>query len=365
MVRVATYNVENLFDRPKILNIEDQELSRTLLGKVNELNDLLRKVQYSDDDKQRILDLYSELTGYIDIQEDVGKLFSRQRYKITRVKANGWGDWYGGIVLLRAAFGDKQRTNTATLLEYIDADIQCIIEADGNQALSDFNRHLLKKRFTRHLLIDSPIDPRGIDVGVYARNAELGSVRTNVFDRANGKAVWSRDCLEIEFVLSSGKSLHLLANHFKSKFGGDTPESLAKRRGQAERVVEIVSTRYDPSRDFVIVAGDLNDTPDSEALQPLAGYDGLVDVFDVVDHPADDRWTYYYHPNAAAKRRTQIDYIYVSPALVPLVRKVEVFRRGMSAVAEGRIPGVEPYPGFDNWKVAASDHAAIAVDLDL
>jgi hypothetical protein len=37
----------------------------------------------------------------------------------------------------------------------------------------------------------------------------------------------------------------------------------------------------------------------------------------------------------------------------------------MSAVAEGKIPGISPLPGITGWKTAASDHAAISVDLDI
>ncbi len=365
MIRLATFNVENLFDRPEILNIKDQDKVKALLEKVAELQKLIKLETYSDADKAQIFALYMELNAYIDIQEDVGKLFKRSRVAIIGVSASGAGSWYGGIVFKRAQFGDLQRTNTAKMLKKIDADIQCLIEVEGNQALESFNSKMLNRRFKQHLSIDSPIDPRGIDIGLYLRKPTLGRIRTNAFDRVGTKQVWSRDCLEVECILESGRSLFLLMNHFKSKFGGDTPATLAKRKGQSDRLLAIAGERYDPAKDLYAVVGDLNDTPESAAIAPLMQSSLFTDVFEVTGLPQSDRWTYYYHPNTVAKRRSQIDYVFVSPKLAPLVKSVDVMRRGMTAVAEGRIPELQPYPDFGSFRTAASDHAAIVVDLDL
>ncbi len=365
MIRLATFNVENLFDRPLILNLQDQQRSSDLMAKVVQLQKLIALPTYSAADKTLILQLFGEVDQYIDIQEDVGKLFVRSGFTPTRVSASGAGSWYGGIIFKRARFADQQRTNTATMIKKINADIQCLIEVEGNQALDDFNSTLLGRRFGQHLSIDSVNDPRGIDIGLYTKKPKLGRVRTNMFDKKGRKTVWSRDCLEVESVLESGVSLHVLINHFKSKFGGDTPESQAKRLGQSQRLLDIVGERYDPATDLYAIVGDLNDTPDSPAIAPLMQTNLFTDVMEVVGQPADDRWTYYYGGNPVAKRRTQIDYIFVSPKLAPLVRNVQILRRGMTAVAEGKIPGVTPYEDFASFRTAASDHAAVTVDLDL
>ncbi len=365
MIRLATFNVENLFDRPLILSLKDQDRMAELMAKVSRLQQLICLPTYSPADKAEIFALYRELDSFIAIQEDVGKLFARAGLVPIRVSASGAGSWYGGIVFRRARFNDRARLNTATMVKKIAADIQCLIEVEGNQALGDFNSEFLNRRFKQHLSIDSPIDPRGIDIGIYLRNAKMGRIRTNMFDRIGFKSVWSRDCLEVECILPSGRSLFVLLNHFKSKFGGDTPASFAKRTGQARRVAEIVGERFNPATDLYAVVGDLNDTPDSLALRPLIQSPLLRDVMDVTGRAAEDRWTYFYRHNPVARRRTQIDYIFVSPRLATKVRGVEILRRGMTAVAEGHIPGVTPYPDFASGSTAASDHAAVAVDLDL
>lgn len=365
MIRLATFNVENLFDRPLILNLKDQEKAAELLDMVKALQLLITKPSYSPADKSEIFRLYQELKDYIEIQEDVGKLFRRSGgFAITGVSASGASSWYGGITFKRSAFKTKQRENTAAMIKKINADIQCLVEVEGMKTMEDFNSNLLSRRFKQFLSIDSPIDPRGIDLGLYLRDPTIASIRTNMFDRQGSKQIWSRDCLEVACKLPSGETLHVLINHFKSKFGGDTPDAIAKRTRQAERVVEIVGERYDPAKDLYAVMGDLNDTPDSVPMHSMMNTALFKDVFDVTGRPADDRWTYYYGGNPVAKRRTQIDYIFVSPKLAQKVRSVDVLRRGMSAVAEGKILGVTPYSDFTG-QTAASDHAAIVVELDL
>ncbi|GAB4361045.1 MAG: hypothetical protein OHK0021_05120 [Bryobacter sp.] len=365
MIRLGTYNLENLFDRPKIINLEDNQESSRLLKLADQLQKEIGKTTY---DKAKIEQLLVDLKGYVTVRSDKGKFFVGQSK--TKVKATGRAEWEGGIEFVRVKFDDKQRENTARLVKSLKADVLCMIEVEGRQTLTDFMREFFptSARLGYNMLIDSPIDPRGIDIAIAWRKASLGILRSNAYDRTmiNGReaSVWSRDCLELELKLKDGKSLWLLGNHFKSKFGGDTPKSIAKRTAQSQRVVEILNERYNLKQDYVAVLGDLNDTPDSAPMAPLYAAADLHDVFEVVNTPAADRYTYYYGGNPLSKRKTQIDYIFVSEALRPLVKDVSVHRGGMTAVAQGKIPEIQPMEGVTGWRDAASDHAAITVDID-
>ena len=110
--------------------------------------------------------------------------------------------------------------------------------------------------------------------------------------------------------------------------------------------------------DLVAIVGDLNDTPDSDPLAPLLKHTDLKDVF---EHPAFDNGG---HPGTfgLCNAGNKIDYILPSPKLYPLVQAGGVMRQGMW-------PGVRPkrwatYEDLDHPKNAASDHAALWVDLD-
>ena len=101
--------------------------------------------------------------------------------------------------------------------------------------------------------------------------------RTDYF--GNSVPTFSRDCLEVRVDIPGTKHLQLLINHLKSQGSGPTsdPESDSRRKGQAESVAALVD-QYDLKKDYLIVAGDLNDTPDSTALAPLATKTGLYNV---------------------------------------------------------------------------------------
>lgn len=358
MIRLATFNVENLFDRPAILNLSDQAQTNALLARVAELQGLIDQPTYAAADKAKILALDTELARYIEIQEDVGKLFTGKGAN-RRVSATGRGAWVGGIQFRRANFSGLQRENTAAMIKHIAADILCLVEVEGNQALRSFNSELLGRRYKQHLSIDSPNDPRGIDLGIYLKGATLGTIHTNAFDKKGSSSVFSRDCLEIECRLPSGKSLYLLLNHFKSKMN-DSPEADARRKGQAQRVADILAERYEGKVDYYAVVGDFNDTPGSDPISPLRNSSAVRDVFDVTGHAADDRWTYFYKG-----KFNQIDYVMVSPKLASKVSAVDVLRRGMPVAIDRPSLGITPLPGIVNKSTSASDHAAIRVELDL
>ena len=111
---------------------------------------------------------------------------------------------------------------------------------------------------------------------------------------------------------------------------------------------------------YVAVMGDLNDTPDSTALAPLLG--SASDLRDVSEHPKfkeDGRPGTYANGTKGGK----IDYILLSPALYRKVTDAAVFRTG---VWGGRHGTLWPhYPEMKEDVHAASDHAAVWVDLDI
>lgn len=60
-MKIAAFNVENLFDRAKAFNEEDDSKAQRVIGAVAELNSLFEAVVYSDVDKERMLELVDEL----------------------------------------------------------------------------------------------------------------------------------------------------------------------------------------------------------------------------------------------------------------------------------------------------------------
>jgi predicted extracellular nuclease len=351
-IRIATFNCENLFKRPKVLNLQDNDKARGVLDKLEELQAILRKKTYSPQDKRDILKLTKELSPWMSISEDRGKLFSKSGG--LHVGAAGSGDWDGAVTLKLASFSEQSRTNTAKVLKTLDADVQCLIEIEDRLAIQRFNSQMLKSRFGYNMAIDGN-DQRGIDVGVYSKHP-IGEIRTHIFDTDGDGRIFSRDCLEIEALIPGGKPLYLLVNHLKSKGYGKQESNDAKRLRQAKAIAKILKN-YNLKKDYVVVAGDMNDTPDSKPLRPLMNVDGLSDVLALQFSDPKHRWTYHY------KKNEQIDYVLVSDALKAQFKAAGVERRGMPNIAKRTVSGEKPFAGNVKPSEAASDHGGVWADF--
>ncbi len=366
-LRLATYNVENLFGRAKVLNFAKHETGDEKMLKIAELQSILEKATYSTADRDRAGRLYDELRsfiGYNILRSEIGFFLFRRHdadgdgeketYRLAPTRRD---QWQGFLTYDRDTFSDETSRHTARVIEEVDADVLCINEVESRPVLDNFNADRLDRRYPYNILIDCKTDPRGIDVGIYSKHP-IGTVRTNIFATDDeGTAIFSRDCLEVEVLTDQGP-LHLLANHLKSKFrGGDD-----KRKAQAQEVRRILEERYDLTTQRVAVLGDLNDTPDSDPLSPLIGMAGLTDVLaSSAGPPADRRWTYRFEDEF-----NQIDYILVSEPLAAAVTGAGIERRGMPPEAlDGSNASVQPFPGITSWRNAGSDHAAVFADFNL
>jgi endonuclease/exonuclease/phosphatase family metal-dependent hydrolase len=359
VLRVATYNVENLFTRPKILNLQDSDKIDDLLAKLARFRAIMIDEEKYAPFRKELLALYKTLSAYIAINirsSDVGRTIITE----DRLIAKGKGDWEGFIDLKRDTFSGEQVDNTGRVIKAVNADIQCFVEVEGRLAMQRFDTDILANRFEDLLVIDGN-DPRGIDVAMASRKElPIKSVATNIFARDAEGVVFSRDCLEVSFEVG-GKPLTVLVNHFKAK--DRTPEtSDAKRKRQAAQVSKILKKRFDMENDFVIVAGDLNDEPDSDPISPLVGTPGLHNVFDLVNRDPEDRWTYYYSNDRAYNR---IDMIFVSEALRAKVKDAGIERRGMADLEKLTGGAQKPFKEVTSWRNAGSDHASVWVDLNL
>jgi endonuclease/exonuclease/phosphatase family metal-dependent hydrolase len=354
-LRICSFNVENLFSRAKLLNFEDNHDGDTLLAEVGKLRRELSRTEY---DKPRILELYQALKEYLEIAEFRGKLFNRAR---TEIIPDGAKDWNGSINFKRDKFNDAARKNTARVIRETNSDICCLIEVESRPILKQFCSDRLPRAakfapYSQHMLIDGN-DDRGIDVALASR-LPIGSLWSHVYDRDSKGEIFSRDCLEVELQHPAGFKVWVLVNHFKSKGYGTQKDSDAKRLRQSERLVELLAD-YDLKNDMVVVAGDLNDTPDSNPLAPLLGVPNLYDVLKCKFPDPADRWTYHY------KKNEQIDYLLVSKPLLDAMKDAGVERRGIFGIEKYTNNAVKPFNTVTRYSESASDHGAVWAEFQL
>lgn len=237
-----------------------------------------------------------------------------------------------------------------------------MVEAEHRVALKQFSDVMLAKvggsPYPNIMLIDGN-DDRGIDVGIMTKEGyDIGLMRSHIHDRtANDTLIFSRDCPEYCITTPEGELIWVLPNHFKSKFGGNGPASQAKRKEQASRVAQIYLQLLEGGYENIVVLGDLNDTPDSEALQPLL----RTSLKDITQHPSFDSGEYKgIGTYGLGNENQKIDYLLLSPPLYARVIACGLFRKG---AWPGKRARWEVYPELKEEMHAASDHHVVWCEL--
>src|SRR5437773_9496987 len=174
MVRIASFNVENLFARPKAFNATDLNVGKPALDAYQDVNALITTPVYRPADKIQIRDLLVTLDIYsIDAQGVIRRketlepkwawlrknrgTFDREPQDATQnveIIANGRGDWIGWIELAKEPTNEIGTRTTARVIAEVDADIIGIIEAEDRPFLVRFNDELLGGRYGHVMLVD-------------------------------------------------------------------------------------------------------------------------------------------------------------------------------------------------------------------
>ncbi|MGI5176603.1 endonuclease/exonuclease/phosphatase family protein [Dactylosporangium sp. CA-152071] len=362
-MRLASYNVENLFNRAKALDQRTWAAGRPILEAFQRACELLEEPVYTDEVKHDILRELGRLglrngdtAKFARLRQNRGRLLVRRRTGVVEVVAGGRADWIGWVELTTDRVDELALLNTARVILDVGADILGVIEAESRLALKRFAEGGLGGMYEHFMVVDGN-DERGIDVGVMSTAAypPVGQ-RTHVDDTDEHGRVFSRDCAEYHFRLPDGQRLAVLVNHLKSKGYGGKVASDARRRRQAARVAEIYRALDFP---LVAVVGDLNDTPAGDPLAPLLRD---TDLRDVSTHPGFDdggrpgTYGYCTAPN-------KLDYVLLSPALFAATTGGGILRKGVWGGRRGAL-----WPIYDTMTQpvhAGSDHAAIYADIDL
>lgn len=374
-MRIAAFNVENLFDRVKAFDQQHEASSAPVLEAFHKLNKLFEKAAYSPSDKAAMLALMEFLHivktdegPFVWLRRIRGKLIVRPRQGEPYIAASGRADWVGWCELKLSPVNEIAIENTARVIAEVNADILALVEVESRPVLTEFHDFIfspLANGDYRHLMVIDGNDDRGIDVGLMTKAGfPIDSMRSHVDEEyAQGKRTFSRDCPEYFVRTPGGETLVVLPNHFKSKYGGNSPDSRRKREAQAAAVAAYYGRLLAEGYENIVVLGDLNDTPQSQELGPLLS----TTLREVTDHPGFTEFEFNANSGGrgigtfgAGSDGNKIDYLLLSPALWDKVDRGGIFRKGCWT-ASGRW---EMFPTLSDERYAASDHHAIWVDLN-
>jgi len=387
-VRLASFNVENLFARAKALNLPTWEQGQPVLSAFERFNTIAAHAEYTEDDKADMITALAVLeilkpdhagrlvlnkepfTAWAFLRENRGDFLKQPNNGAAEIVADGRGDWIGWVELITEPVNETGTRMTAKVISELDAHIQCVVEAEDRPSLVRFNEELLDAQFGHAMLLDGN-DPRGIDVGLFCvSDIDIRSVTSHVDDpdpNRPGKKLFSRDCPVYRLGLSGGSELVLLVNHLKSQsFSSGDPDPLRSR--QSERVRKIYDDVRAAGAEFVAVLGDFNKGPTNDGqhptLEPLLGPGtpltdtATLPVFDPGPRPGTFQ---------SCSLRNRLDYILVSPELAAKITAGGVFRNGLWGTPTNHNPphDWEIFPEITRSVEAASDHAAVWIDIDL
>lgn len=382
MVRIASFNVENLFERPKAFKSTDWEIGRPIVEAYQKVNALFQIAAYTGADKEQMLALLVQLDIYYRnasgairrkdsrnprwawLRKNRGT-FDREPADETQsieIIATGRAEWIGWVELATEPVDETTTRMTARVIRDIGADIIGLVEVEDRPALMRFNKDLLARLYQHVMLIDGN-DERGIDVAIATRSTfEIESIQSHVDAMDATGIIFSRDCAQYAVRTPSGVLIHVLVNHFKSKSGGGG----SKRKRQTVEVRKIVE-RLIADGQHVVVLGDFNEgphadgTPAANLLQLFEPGGPLVNCYSLPDFRIGNR------PGTfdTCSMGNRFDYILLSQSLRPAFMGGEVFRKGLWGGRATRPTNWDTYAEIQTGTQQASDHAAVYVDLDL
>lgn len=369
-MKIAAYNVENLFDRAKAFNEESTE-ARRVIKQEAELNALFQKPEYTPANKIKILELLKALGllrtdegPFVILRKIRGQFIKRPQNGPVEILANGRADWVGWVEHKTTHVNDTAIMNTGRVIRDVDADIVAVIEAEHRVALKQFSDFVLAKVGGKpypHVMLIDGNDDRGIDVGLMTKSGfNIGIMQSHIHDLGdNDQPIFSRDCPEFSVETPQGEKIFILPNHYKSKFGGNDSSSQNKRKEQAKRTAAIYDRLISEGNPNIIVLGDLNDTPDSDPLQPLLADTNLKDIS---EHPSFDTGEFAGKGTfGLGNDNNKIDYLLLSPALFARIKACGLFRKGAW-------PGKSPkrwtvYDELEKEIHVASDHHVVWCEI--
>lgn len=250
----------------------------------------------------------------------------------------------------------RERARVAERIRDLDADVLLVQEVEHRDALEEFNSTPIDAgglggMYRTAVCVDGN-DPRRIDVGVLSR-VPIGAITTwqhVVHPKVPGRKIFSRDLLEIDILSTDYAEVRAtcFVTHLKSNLvlwerdqtAADVAAAAKANDDLRERQVEMIARileRRSLNHPY-LVCGDMNDGPDTKPLtalrsRPLGMSNGLAQAnehppytLEEEQPPKNVLWTHRYRADGKTTYEL-FDHIWLDPKAADLLHGAGIQRR--------------------------------------
>lgn len=372
-MKIATFNVQNLFHRDK--SLLEIPFRKNVSDWINELDSLMMLSKKTIPEYDRIREL-SFLMGfekpsprpYAILRRKAGFLYMKGLSHSLESKANDITNWNGWIELQTVPIHPKSTNHKAKTIADVNPDILLLQEIEDRASFEEFNQLILPKfdcKPYEHSFVIQGNDMEGLEMGVALRQGyNLNAVRihdTNFGINGDGK-----NLIEYEISTPSKETIWLLNGYLK-KPAKSTEQADKIREKQVCKIAEVYNKLITESKTNIIIAGTFNAPSYCHSLSPLIQDTDLKDItkhlsFEVeIDKGKDATYERLgaYRMGVNIKQK---DYMLFSPALFDRMTDSGLNRKAMWPEKH---PQWSIYKSVSNRNVAASEHPLVWGKVDL
>ena len=242
-------------------------------------------------------------------------------------------------------------------------DLITLCEVENDSVMDKLVRHTALGRLGYRYIMTDSRDERGIDVAlVYNTMSFRPILHHSIRPEDNHSEHPLRDILYVAGRTTSGDTLHVMAVHAPSKFGGKK-ESGKRRMVVARKIGEIVGSIINNNANTkIIISGDFNDTAESEIISTIEAK-GMINVTRTPKGNNGAQASYKYKG-----KWESIDHILVSSCLSKYIVKSYIGDNQYNTCKDIKYGGVKPKRSFNGYRFVpegCSDHLPVILKIHL
>ena len=242
-------------------------------------------------------------------------------------------------------------------------DLITLCEVEKDSVMEKLTRRTALGKLGYRYIMTNSRDERGIDVALIYNTYSFKPIcHHSIRLEDNHPEHPLRDILYVSGCIASGDTLHVIVVHAPSKFGG-AKKSLKRRMVVMERTVAVIDSIQQTSPAArIIIAGDFNDTADSQPMTYLEEH-GVVNATKHSIGKNGVRGSYKYKG-----RWESIDHILVSESLRHNIISSRICDTPYLIYKDKQYGGWKPRRSFNGLRFdpeGYSDHLPVVVKIHL